>query len=212
MGFAGTKTVTRLLLFLLMQKECSSFVWNSQGVVYPSPWSGWLRTYLYSVILVKLDLLPAKTQNMTINLFVDGQSAISRILGGFFCSRLFEDRCQKNALSSVIRLYPLSPLVLSFSFFLSLLSLFFSFSLFLSLSRSLCCTYIRGGQCRRVRQSSQPSSAHEFALNDEACVKLSPCPKGQYHSKIHSKTCPHNNTTIISQNTETTTILTRAYV
>jgi len=131
MGFAGTKI--KLLVWLLMQKECSSFVCNSQGVVYHSHWSEWLRTYLYSVILVKLDLLPANTKNMTVNLFVDGQSAISRILGGFFCSRLVWDRCQKTALSSVIRLYPLSPLSLSFSFFLSL-SLFFS--LFLSPSLS----------------------------------------------------------------------------
>ena len=38
--------------------------------------------YLYSIISVKLDLVPANTKNMVLDLFVHGQSAISRILGG----------------------------------------------------------------------------------------------------------------------------------
>jgi len=32
----------RLLLLLLRKKQCSSFVWNSQGAVFYSDWSEWL--------------------------------------------------------------------------------------------------------------------------------------------------------------------------
>ena len=56
---------------------------------------------------------------------------------------------QKKALSSVFMLYPLSAVARSFSSCPSLISLFFSFSLFLFLSRFLCCTHIRGRQCRK---------------------------------------------------------------
>jgi len=44
--------------------------------------------YLYSVISVKLDLLPANTKYMVIDLFVDGLSAISRIVDGIFVTWL----------------------------------------------------------------------------------------------------------------------------
>jgi len=59
------------------------------------------------------------------------------ILGGFFCSHLMLVRCQKNALSSVIRLYSLSLLSFSFSFCLSLISLFLFLSPSLSFSLPL---------------------------------------------------------------------------
>jgi len=53
------------------------------SLVFLNSWLGFSRLkYLFSVISVIVDLLRAYTKILAIDMFVDGQSAISRILGG----------------------------------------------------------------------------------------------------------------------------------
>ena len=60
--------------------RCSAII---HSLAYLNSRLGFSRLkYLYSVISVIVDLLPADTKRMAIDMFVDGQSAISRILGG----------------------------------------------------------------------------------------------------------------------------------
>jgi len=53
-----------------------SILYLNARAVYSRP------KYIHSVISVKLDLLPANTKNMAIDLFVGNQSAIPPFLGG----------------------------------------------------------------------------------------------------------------------------------